>query len=365
MTIDTPLRAEHERAGASLAEWFGCLLPDRYTDPTAEYSLARNSVALVDKSYRMLLEFTGADRVRYLNAVLTNNVRDLAPGQGTVSLLLNPQGHILAELEAYALPERMLVASYAMIRQRLVETIDKYIIMDDVTLTDQTDRCTVVALEGPATPEIVRELCGLELPSLPELGHAEAAVQGIACRVIRRDPGGVPSAEFIVPREDVAAIWKHLTAAASARGGGPIGYRALSMLRLEAGVPWFGYDFDDTVIPHEAGLEHSHISYTKGCYTGQEIVERVRSRGRVNRQRVGLAFSGGEPQPKEQLLAAGQEAGFVTRAAFSPALGRPIGMGYAHREFTAVGSQLEWSGGTAEVIELPVKTKSDSSLRSE
>ena len=130
------------------------------------------------------------------------------------------------------------------------------------------------------------------------------------------------------------------------------------MLRLEAGRPWFGVDFDEKQIPHEAGLEESHISYTKGCYTGQEIVERVRSRGQVNRRRVGLRFNGATtPEPGTKLLAGGAEVGQVTSAAYSFAAAAPIGMGILRREHTTPGRQLQCNGGTAEVIELPLAKK--------
>ncbi len=335
--------------------WFGCALPERFGDSATEYRYARETVALVDKNYRAFLYFTGPDRVRYLNAVLTNNVRDLAAGQGNASLLLNPQGRILAEVETYALEDRLLVVSYAMIRELLVTTLDKFIIMDDVTLDDATDTLAALALEGPATPALVSKLCGLDLDSLGELGHAEAAVAAIPCRVVRRSPGGVPGVEFICARGNVGTLWQALSEAVRAQRGGPIGYATLNILRLEAGIPWFGYDFDDKVIPHEAALEETHISFTKGCYTGQEIVERVRSRGHVNRRRVGLLFSGTSvPAAGEKLFAAGQEAGHVTRASVSPALGRAIGMGYVRREHNSLGSRLEWAGGTAEVIDLPI-----------
>src|SRR5258708_8260560 len=113
------------QAGAQMATWFGCSLPSRFTTPAEEYRFARESVALVDKNYRAHIAFTGPDRARYLNAVLTNNIQDLAPGQGCVSLLLNAQGHILAEIETYALADRHLAASYAMIPERLGPTPDQ------------------------------------------------------------------------------------------------------------------------------------------------------------------------------------------------------------------------------------------------
>jgi aminomethyltransferase len=168
--------------------------------------------------------------------------------------------------------------------------------------------------------------------------------------VIRRSPGKFVGAEFLVERVHLEALWQKLQEKSQAAEGGPIGYSALSALRIEQGIPWFSYDFGEKQIPHEAALENSHISYTKGCYTGQEIVERVRSRGQVNRRRVGLFFSGeAVPPAGEPLTSEGKEAGYVTRAAFSPALSSPIGMGYVRKENNAPGSILEWPGGTATV----------------
>ncbi|HEV2299352.1 MAG TPA: glycine cleavage T C-terminal barrel domain-containing protein [Candidatus Acidoferrales bacterium] len=354
MAIETPLRTEHEKLGATMAEFFGCNLPAHYGDPGREYKFARETAGLVDKNYRSLLSLTGADRVRYLNAMLTNDIRGLAPGQGTISLLLNPQGRILAEVETLALPDRLLCVSHAMIRERLVSTLEKFIIMDDVTLDDITDRMGTLALEGAATPALVRELCGLDLDSLPELGHAEAKVSEIACRIVHRTPGGVPAAEFIVERQHLLALWNLLLEKTRQHGGGPVGYDALNILRLEAGIPWYSYDFDENQIPHQAALEATHINFTKGCYTGQEIVERVRSQGNVQRRRVMLRFSGDVIPPRgEPLFAGGAEVGFVTRAARSPKFASVIGMGYVRREQIEPGSKVTWKGGEATVIESP------------
>jgi folate-binding protein YgfZ len=353
--IDTPLTRLHEQAAAKMGEWFGCALPDDFGDWQREYWFARKSVALIDKNYRCYLSFTGPDRVRYLNAILTNNIKDLPLARGNVSLLLSPQGRILAELETYALPEALLCVSYAMIREHLVETLDKYIIMDDVTLADDTQRFGTLALEGPAAERIVGDLTGVDLNSLAELARQDARVGTIPCTIIRRSPGGFAGAEFLVQRAHLQTLWQTLEEKTKAAGGGPIGYSALSALRLEQGVPWFSYDFGEKQIPHEAALENSHISYTKGCYTGQEIVERVRSRGQVNRRRVGLRFSGeAVPSAGEILTSDGKEAGHVTRAAFSPALSYAIGMGYVRKENNSPGNRLEWQGGTATVTTPPV-----------
>src|ERR1700720_236512 len=156
--LNTPLAAAHLAAGAKMGVWFGCALPDYFGDAAAEYRSARDTVALIDKNYRCYLSFTGPDRVRYLNAILTNNIKDLRGSHGNVSLLLNPQGRILAEIETYALPESLLCVSHAMIQARLNETIEKFIIMDDVTLTDDTQRFGALGLEGPSAAAIVKEV---------------------------------------------------------------------------------------------------------------------------------------------------------------------------------------------------------------
>src|SRR6267142_2018618 len=209
--LDTPLAATHTRAGAKMGVWFGCALPDSFGDAPAEFRQAREGVTLIDKNYRAYLSFTGPDRVRYLNAVLTNDIKGLYAGQGNVSLLLNPQGHILAESETYAFADRLFCVSYAMIRERLVEVLDKFIIMDDVTLG--------------------------------ALSSTDSTVGTVPCRIVKRLPGGVAGAEFVVVREKLVPLWEILLEATRKHGGGPMGYSALSGLRLAQGVPWFGYDF--------------------------------------------------------------------------------------------------------------------------
>ena len=368
--IETPLAGVHRRAGAKMGVWLGCALPDDFGDAREEQRFANESVALIDKNYRTYFTFSGPDRVRYLNAILTNNIKDWASGQGVVSLLLNAQGRILAEIETFAEGEKIFLVSYLVIRERLAEVLEKYIIMDDVTFSDDAEKFGTLALEGPRAAELVKELTGVDLNSLPELGFTDVNVisrtsegatadkastdksglseRAIPCRLVRRFAGG----EFVVEREKLEELWDVLLQATRRHGGGAMGYAALSAQRLVQGVPWFGYDFGEKQIPHEAGLESSHISYTKGCYTGQEIVERVRSRGQVNRRRVELLFAGdGVPENGAELTVDGKAVGFVTRAArswYPPAI---LGMGYLSKEHRGAGAQVQWSGGDATVVE--------------
>jgi len=360
IAIETPLAPLHREAQASLGSWFGCALPNDFGDWRAEFGFARNRVGLVDKNYRAYLSLIGPDRARYLNAILTNNIKELAEQHGTVALLLNPQGRILAEIETYALGETLFCVTYLMIRERLIEWLDKYIIMDDVTLRDDSSLWGTLALEGPLAGAVTKQAAGVDITSLEDLQSVAATVGPVPCRVVRRTVGGVAGAEFVVEHGQLSSLWQALLPLARENGGGPVGYAALSALRLLQGIPWFGYDFGEKQIPHEAGLEHSHISYSKGCYTGQEIVERVRSRGQVNRQRVRLRFSGDAlPAPDTILTAGGLEAGYVTRAAELPDSSGGIGMGYARREHHTPGSILEYPGGTATVIASATAATSD------
>jgi len=356
LLIDTPLASLHKNAGAKIGTWFGCALPDQFGDDwPAEYLAGRESVALVDKNYRAYLRFSGPDRVRFLNAVLTNNIKDLQAGSGVVSLFLSPQGRIQAEIETYATAESLFCVSFAMIRETLAAALDKCIIMDDVTLTDETQLFGTVALEGPGAAELIRKLTGVHLAQLGELGFQQTEVDGISCGLTKRSPSGVASGELLALRSDLPQLWNLLREEVGKVGGRAMGYHALNALRLEQGIPWFAYDFGEKQIPHEAGLQDSHISYTKGCYTGQEIVERVRSRGQVNRVRVLLKFSANEaPGSGASLLADGKEIGFVTRTARSPKLQAPIGMAYVRRESSVVGSELRFASGKAVVVAPPL-----------
>jgi folate-binding protein YgfZ len=350
LAIETPLIERHRAAGARVGEYSGVALPEAFSDLEREYAGARESVAIFDTSWHAFLALTGRDRVKYLHAISSNNIQALGTGQGTLALLLNPQGRIQAELEVYALPEKLLVLSHASLREQTIALLKKYVIGSQVKIEDLTDQVGSFAVEGPRAAAIVEQACGVKLSDLPEMSIRDVTVESIACQLVRRSHFGEMGAEFIAGRDSLGSLWGKLLASVRAHGGEPIGTAALNALRLEAGIPWSPADFNDGMIPHEAVLETTHISFNKGCYTGQEIVERVRTRGHVNRKRVGLKFSTvAPPPPGTKLRAGGAEIGFVTSAAFSPNAKPAIGIGYVRREQVAQGSIVEFDGGTAEV----------------
>jgi folate-binding protein YgfZ len=346
--IETPLAARHESAGANLGVWFGCSLPNDFGNWQHEYDFAKSTVALIDKNFLAYFAFSGPDRARYLNAILTNNIKDLQPGQGNISLLLNPQGRILAEIEtqSQAQPNRLLCISHAMIRAQIADTLEKFIIMDDVTLTDESDLYGSVSLQGPKTAELLRALTPeINLDPIPEFSFIDTILGSIPATITKHSFANTQSADIRVERNHLEPLWNLLFEKSRTLDGGPVGYTALNALRLEHAIPWFGYDFSDKQIPHEAGLENSHISYTKGCYTGQEIVERVRSRGQVNRRRVSLRFPNtNEPPPAgTPLLADAKEVGAITSTSPLPHQSESIGMAYVRKEGAAPGTELTFT----------------------
>jgi folate-binding protein YgfZ len=358
MPLETPLLALHQSSGATIGEYFGTRLPARFGEFTEEYAALRRAVALIDTNYRAAFSFTGPDRQRYLNALLTSNVRDLKPGEGTVGLLLNPQGHILAEVETFALESRILAISHAMVNERTYATFSKFIIMDDVEVEDVTSFTGTLDLAGPRAAKLLSELGVGNFAEMPLLSHKEVKLGPFTCRIVRQELAGEPAASLIIPREYLANLWRELSTRVRAVGGAPAGMEALNSVRLEFGEPWFGADYGDKQIPHEAGLEQRHINYLKGCYTGQEIVERVRSRGHVNRRLTELQFSAAAaPPPGTNLLHEGNEAGSVTSTGYSPLLGRAIGLGYVRREHSALGTVLDAAGARAEVIAPPLSAR--------
>ena len=171
--METPLIEEHRAAGARLAEVQGCVLPEQFSDFEKEYRAARESVAIFDTSWHAVLLLTGRDRVKYLHAISSNNIQALADGQGTLALLLNPQGRIQAEIEVYALPEKLLVVSHASLRERTVALLKKYVIGSQVKIEDMTDQMGSFSVEGPETATVVQETFGVALGEMPEMGVRE------------------------------------------------------------------------------------------------------------------------------------------------------------------------------------------------
>lgn len=331
-----PLHEVHVRAGAVIAAPCGVDLPISYGDPAAEHRAVRAAVGVIDRSHYGVVEVTGKDRVSFLNGMLTNDVKRLQPGQGCGAAFLDAHGKVQMLLSVLALEDRLLLIVPPGTGGRMQEALEKFHFAERLEIRDSGEEWAIFLLAGPETPRAVERLTGAALPA-SQWEHAEAKAGGIVVRVVRGSgETGATEAWLMARREEGAALWEAILAA----GVHPVGLTALDALRVEAGTPWLGHDVDETVLLPEVPCE-SLVSYTKGCYIGQELVVRVRDRGHVNRHLTGLTLEGETvPRAGAPIRAEGKDIGRVTSAVHSFALGRPIALGFVRREHAAPGSPV-------------------------
>lgn len=311
-----------------------------------EYRALRNGCGLLDRSEAVgRLELVGADRQRFLNAYVTCDVKALAPGQGVYGFFTNPQGRILSDAVVLAHEDRLWLEVAPGRERMLADHLKKYILADRVEVRTLDDMVPF-SLIGPRAGEA---LSGIELP--PGIWqHARVMVRGTEVTLVRSGRLGAEAFTLWVSASIASHLAEDLLAGPEVK---PVRLEAWDVLRTEAGIPRFGLDFGEENFPQETGAEEA-VSYTKGCYLGQEVVARIHYRGGVQKILRGLVFDAGAIPPHgTPLLFEGREAGIVGTALGSLALGHPIGLAILHRRAAEPGTHLDFESGHAEVRELP------------
>jgi aminomethyltransferase len=348
----SPLADCHVSQGASLVDYHGALVPGRFSDARREHEAVRKTVALLDFSFRAKIAVTGADRLRFLQGMVTNDVQKLAPGQGTYAALLKPQGHILADLRLYCAEDRFLIDTDADLREKVLEWLQHHIIADRVKL--EPLGMYAVAFQGPRSRPLLEKTLHLDLPALEEFDHLRTNYGGFPIWIVRASSTGEEGYEIWVGEKGLAGVWGAACGQAPTYDMLPCGVEALECLRIEAGIPRYGPELSEDTLLLEAGLLNA-VSFTKGCYVGQENVERTHSRGHVNWKLVGLTVNAPwAPARGEKLSSDEKEVGEITSACVSPTLGKTIALAYVRREVSEPGTKLVLaSGPAAEVAALP------------
>ena len=347
--------------GATFTEVAGWELPQHFGNPEAEYNAVRHSVGLCDLSHRSLVRLTGADRQRFLHAMVSNDTEFLQPGEGCYTTFLTNKGKLIADFVVYATDEAYWLDLEPQRAQTLIEALDFFVIADDVTLHDVTTEWGMISLQGPNAADLLTLAVGFAVPDMPEYAHTTCRLGGHEARLIRRSHTGELGYQLLAPSEALPSVWEALWQHRDACDARAVGLEALDVLRIEAGLPLLGCDMTEDTIPIEANLFDA-ISYTKGCYIGQEVIARIDARGHVNRKLVGLTLTG------ETMPAAGspihtpeREVGWITSATHSLALDQNIALGYVRREVVEPGTHVEVqvNGMTlqATVVELPFTHK--------
>ena len=352
LPISSPLAELYRGQDVPLANYHGALAPEKFSDPETEHTAVRRSAGVFDFSFRAKFTARGADRVRFLHGMVSNDVKGLRPGQGMYAALLDVRGHILADLRVFADEDQLIVDTDADLIEKALRALDHYNIGGRVPL----ERAPLFALsfEGPQSRGTLEAILGAPLGPLGELSFITTDYLGRRAQVVKANNTGEEGYEVWAEEEAIRSLWR----AAQEREpkGAPLlcGTMALETLRIEAGIPRYGSELGEDTLPLEAGIMNA-LSFTKGCYVGQEIVERARSRGHVNWKLVGLvADSASPPAPGTKLISNGKEIGEVTSACLSPTLGKNLALAYVRREASDPGTTLTLaSGDTAQVTPLP------------
>jgi folate-binding protein YgfZ len=348
------LHDQLETMGARFVSRAGCLLAAGYSSVEEECRAVRSAAGVIDRTDRGFLTAAGIDAARFLHGMVTNEVQELKPGLGNYSCHLNAQGQILTDFHLLAMPDHYLLETGANYVTSLQQALDHYIIADDVELADRSEQLAALSVEGPHSGQLLKASGAASLPT-EEYQHAWMELGGAPTLIVRLSDTGEEGYRLIFVPANAETIWNALLGQQEAVPRKPVGFEALNVLRTEAGIPWMGAELTEKTLPPEARLEARAISYTKGCYLGQEIVERIRSRGNVNRLLCGLLLDDETlPAPRTKLLAQEKEVGWITTAVHSPTLGRAIALGYLRREHSEPGMELSMEvGGAVKVTEIP------------
>ena len=328
-----------------------------FGDAAAEYAALRRGAMLIDRSHRARTTLEGPKAAEVLTGLVTNDVQALAPGHGQYAAALTPKGKIIADVRIFAREGQLLVDVPTRAAPGWLAMVRKFVNPRLAEFADRSESVHDFGIFGVAARRIVSavtSLSGDALEALLPYGHLTATVDGAPVIVARVPELGVEGYELFVPRELEASLWQH----AAAAGATPSGLEAWEIARVEAGRPEWGIDIDEATIAQEANLDELHaISYTKGCYTGQETVARVHFRGHVNRHLRGLRITGSEPVPARAQLfdENGKLVGEVRSSVRSPRLGA-IALGMVRREVaieTPLRASCDGRDSTVTVQALP------------
>lgn len=343
-----PIHEAHQNLGAQFMELGGAEAVAHYGDVAGEFAHLKASAALLDLSFRTRLVLVGADRSRFLHSQCTNDINRLKPGEGCYTAFTTNKGRLLGDANVFALADEILLDAEPGQATPMTERLKKFIVSEDVEIVDAAPHYGLLTVQGPRAAEVIARL-ELEVPfptanfGSVKFEHAVLGELYLAIHPRLRTTG----ADLFVPVASLGAVLDKLISAAKAEGGGLAGWEAFDLARVEAGIPRFGVDMDETNLAPEACLEARAISYTKGCYVGQEVLNRLRTFAEVNKKLCRLTLPADFPvlpARGAKLLKDGKEAGFLTSAARIPG-GGVCALGYLRKEWLNPGEVLTTAQG--------------------
>lgn len=352
-----PSHELHHDLGAQFMELNGAEVVRHYGDVGTEYTHLRSAAAVLDLSFRARLVLIGADRARFLHSQCTNDINRLKSGEGCYTAFTTNKGRLLGDANVFVLADEILLDAEPGQGTPMTERLTKFIVSEDVEIIDAAPHYGLLTVQGPKAAEV---LAGLELEvPLPPASLASVKIEHpvLGELYLANHPRvGTAGADLFVPVASLGAVLDKLITAVRSIGGGLAGWEAFDRARVAAGIPRFGVDMDETNLAPEANLETRAISYTKGCYVGQEILNRLRTFAEVNKRLCRLTLRGDlkvSPDRGAKLVKDGKEIGHVTSAARIPG-GAICALGYVRKEWLNAGELFALADGTSVESSGPV-----------
>lgn len=367
--VKSPLDSIHQRLGATMIKRDGWSVPESYGDVLFEYATVREGGSgVIDLSNRGRILVSGSEAVQFLNGLITNDMKTLAENSWMPAAFPNVQGRLIASVRVVRLKDEgtdknvsptFLIDTEPATHERVLKTIERFTLAGDFRVSDITSQTALLSVQGRRAVNVVRSVLGAEAASI-------AANQAIQTRgqqsevtgnvtVIRATHTAEDGFDLVVNSDrGASSLWEALQKA----GVRPVGYDAFEILRIEAGLPRYGVDMDDTNVVTEAALDDA-VSYTKGCYVGQEIIARIKYRGHVARKLAGLVFDQAVKVEANATIRStdDKDIGRITSKTYSPHLGRTVALGYLKYDYLAPGTSVKIIAGDeelpAQVTELP------------
>jgi folate-binding protein YgfZ len=335
----------HHRLGAHFSDLNGSEIVTDYGDGPAEYLALRESAGVLDLSFRGRICLLGNDRARFLHGQITNDVKKLRTGEGGYAAVTTAKGKMESDLNVFSLPDELLLDFEPGLTEKISQRLEKFIVADDVQIADAAPHYGLLSVQGPKAAQVISAV-GLAHEGALEkewsiMKISDATLGEIYLANVPRI--GMKGFDIFVPTQSLGAVADKLAAAAKSVGGRLCGWTAFETARIEAGVPRYGADMSEANLPMECGIESRAMSFNKGCYIGQEVLNRVHTMGHVTKELRGLRLADdlkAFPHSGDKLFLDGKEIGYVTSAVKSPALNANIALGYVRREANQIGTEL-------------------------
>ena len=339
---ESSLRDRHIELGAHLKEYFGFQMAQSFSETLAEHKAVRVNAGLIDLSFGGCLKIWGGEAVQFLNGLVSNDVKTLGVGKGMPAAFLTGHGKVRALCRVLNIGTEFLVTNDPQTHAKVYGYVAPFSNAGDFKVEDVSQKYRLLSVQGPKSQLVMKEICFEPVPSLDENDWFETLIAGHRALVVRASHTGEAGYDIFVSEPALADVWDFILLKGQFYSLIPVGLDALESLRVEAGIPVYGVDVDETNMLLETGLADT-VSFSKGCYTGQEAVAMATYRGHVSKKLSGLLLSGDAAVPVrgDTVKKDGKEIGYVTSALRSPSIDSVIALAYIKYGFFEIGNNLE------------------------